>query len=89
VLVAHALAGADEAGRQLVESRLGDPDLDADTVDALRSVIVASGAVDAVEADISRLAGTARMALKSTRGLDAGAVEVLDQLIDSATSREH
>ena len=89
VLVAHALAGADDAGRELVESRLGDPDLDADTVDALRSVIVASGAVDAVEADIARLAGTARMALKSTHGLDAGAVAVLDQLIDSATSREH
>jgi len=89
VLVAHALAGADEHGRDLLESRLGDPDLDATTVDALRAVIVASGAVDAVEADISRLAGTARMALKSTHGLDTGAVEVLDQLIDSATSREH
>jgi len=89
VLVAHALAGADDRGRHLVESRLGDPDLDTATVDALRSVIVASGAVDAVEADIARLAGTARMALKSTHGLDTGAVEVLDQLIDSATSREH
>ena len=89
VLVAHALAGADDTGRELVESRLGDPDLDPDTVDRLRRVITASGAVDTVEADIARLAGSARMALKSTRGLDPEAVAVLDQLIDSATTREH
>jgi geranylgeranyl diphosphate synthase, type I len=89
VLVAHALAGADGAGRHLVESRLGDPELDTVTVDRLREVITASGAVDAVEADIARLAGSARMALKSTHGLDPEAVAVLDQLIDSATAREH
>ena len=89
VLVAHALAGAGDAGRTLVESRLGDPELDTETVDRLRSVITASGAVDAVEADIARLAGSARMALKSTRALDPEAVGVLDQLIDSATTREH
>ena len=89
VLVAHALAGADDAGRELVESRLGDPALDTDTVDRLREVITASGAVDAVEADIARLADSARMALKSTRSLDPDAVAVLDQLIDSATTREH
>ena len=89
VLVAHALAGADDAGVALVESRLGDPGLDTETVDRLREVITASGAVDAVEADIARLAGSARMALKSTHALDPEAVAVLDQLIDSATTREH
>jgi geranylgeranyl diphosphate synthase, type I len=89
VLVAHALAGADDAGRHLVESRLGDPGLDAEAVDRLREVITSSGAVDAVEADIARLAGSARMALKSTHALDPEAVAVLDQLIDSATTREH
>jgi geranylgeranyl diphosphate synthase type I len=89
VLIAHALAGSDDAGRALIETRLGDPALDADAIAALREAISASGAVDAVEADIVRLAGSARMALKSTRELSPEAVGILDQLIDSATSREN
>ena len=89
VLIAHALAGSDKAGRHLLEAGLGDPALDADAVGALRAVITASGAVDAVEADIVRLAGAARMALKATRDLSPEAVDVLDRLIDSATTREH
>lgn len=87
VLVAHALAGADDTGRELIESRLGDPALDDEVVQQLREAITAAGAVDAVEADIARLAGSARMALKSTRDLSPEATGVLDQLIDSATSR--
>ena len=87
VLVAHALAGADDAGRELIESRLGDPTLDDEVVQRLRDAITAAGAVDAVEADIARLAGSARMALKSTRDLSPEATGVLDQLIDSATRR--
>jgi geranylgeranyl diphosphate synthase type I len=89
VLVAHTLAGTDDAGRRLLSSRLGDPALSPEDVDALRAVIVDSGAVDAVEADITRLAGSARSALKSTTGLTDEAVEVLDALIDSATSRSN
>jgi geranylgeranyl diphosphate synthase, type I len=89
VLIAHALAGADDAGRTLIESDLGDSALDVHAVAALREAITASGAVDAVEADIARFAGSARMALKSTRALSPEAVGVLDQLIDSATAREH
>jgi geranylgeranyl diphosphate synthase type I len=87
VLVAHALAGADDAGRELIERRLGDPLLDDEVVQQLRDAITSAGAVDAVEADIARLAGSARMALKSTRDLSPEATGVLDQLIDSATSR--
>jgi geranylgeranyl diphosphate synthase type I len=89
VLVAHALAGTDEAGRRLVGERLGDPMLGVDDIEALRRVISDSGAVDAVEADITRLADSARTALKSTSGLTVEAVDVLDALIDSATSRQH
>jgi geranylgeranyl diphosphate synthase type I len=87
VLIAHALAGADDAGRELIEARLGDPALDDEAVQQLREAITTAGAVDAVEADIARLAGSARMALKSTRDLSPEATAVLDQLIDSATSR--
>jgi geranylgeranyl diphosphate synthase type I len=89
VLLAHALAGADDAGRTLIERRLGDPGLREDDVAALRCAITDSGAVDAVEAEITRLAGTARMALKSRTGLTAEALDVLDALIDSSTARIH
>jgi geranylgeranyl diphosphate synthase type I len=89
VLVAHALAGTDDAGRALIADRLGDPGLQVTEVEALRSVIVDSGAVDAVEAEITRLADSARMALKSATGLTTEGVEVLDALIDSSTARAH
>jgi len=89
VLVAHALEGTDDAGRRLVGERLGDAALGADDVAALRAVITDSGAVDAVESDITRLADAARTALKSTVGLGPEAVDVLDELIDSATSRQY
>jgi geranylgeranyl diphosphate synthase, type I len=89
VLVAHALEGSDDAGRALIESRLGDPALGTADVELLRGTIVASGAVDAVEAEIARLAGAARLTLKSTRTLAPEAVDVLDRLIDSATARQH
>jgi len=87
VLIAHALAGADEPARELIERRLGDATLDDEGVQRLREAITEAGAVDAVEGDIARLAGSARMALKSTRDLSPESTEVLDRLIDSATSR--
>ncbi|GAB3436496.1 polyprenyl synthetase family protein [Phycicoccus ginsengisoli] len=89
VLVAHALAGADADGRALIGRYLGDPTLGDEEVEAVRRVITDSGAVDAVEADITRLVGSARAALKSTTGLTDEAVDVLDGLIDSATSRQY
>nr|WP_231930559.1 polyprenyl synthetase family protein [Friedmanniella luteola] len=78
VLVAHAYAGADAAGRALLAARLGDPDLDADGVAALQDVIVSSGAVDAVEAMIAdglaralAALGTAPVTDEGRRGLTA------------------
>jgi len=49
VLVAQALAGSDAAGRKLLETQLGNPDLDADGIAELQHVITASGAREAVE----------------------------------------
>jgi geranylgeranyl diphosphate synthase type I len=49
VLVAHALAHTDRAGRTLLIERLGDPDLDEEGVRDLQQVITTSGARDAVE----------------------------------------
>ena len=55
VLVAHAWAGTDVAGRAELASRLGTADLDADGVNRLREVITASGALGRVETMISEL----------------------------------
>jgi geranylgeranyl diphosphate synthase type I len=89
VLIAHALAGTDDAGRATVDRLLGEASLGESDIDGLRSLIADSGAVDAVEAEITRLAGTARMALKSTTGLTAQGLDVLDALIDSSTARAY
>ncbi len=87
VLIAHALAGADAGGADLLERSLGDPDLGDTEVARLREAIAGSGAVDAVEAEIARLADAARHALKSAQDLDGTAAAVLDQLIDTTTAR--
>jgi len=53
VLVAHALAHSDTAGRALLARRLGEPTLDEDGVTALQQVITDSGAREAVEGMIA------------------------------------
>jgi geranylgeranyl diphosphate synthase type I len=87
VLIAHALGGVESAEAAVLEQLLGSPALTARQVDQLRDIITGSGAVDAVESEIGQLAGAARLALKSTTALEPGAVDVLDQLIDTATAR--
>ncbi len=72
VLIAHAYAATTEAGRALLEARLGDPDLDADGVTALQDVLVTSGAVDAVEAMIAEALDQALAVLGSAAMSDAG-----------------
>ncbi|WP_377642118.1 polyprenyl synthetase family protein [Oryzobacter terrae] len=87
VLLAHALAGADDGGRALLDQLVGRPDLDRDAVDELRGVIAGSGAVDVLEAEIGSLADSARAALASAASLEAEAREVLLGLVDVATAR--
>lgn len=53
VLIAHAYAGTTDAGRDRLRTLLGDPDLDADGVAELRTLIVDSGAPEVVEKMIS------------------------------------
>ncbi len=64
VLAARTMAGGDAAQRTLLTERLGDPDLSDDDVAALRDAVIASGALDGVEALIEALAdqATARLA---------------------------
>ncbi|HET9021903.1 MAG TPA: polyprenyl synthetase family protein [Ornithinibacter sp.] len=87
VLLAHALAGAEAAGRTRLEQLVGRVDLDAGQVDELRAIIEGSGAVDLVEQEISRLAAEARAAVCEAPSVDPTAREALLELVDVATAR--
>ena len=87
MLVAHTLSGADPSARVVVEEALGRPDLDEEVVGQVRGIMTDSGAVAAVEAEIARLAASARVDLAATRGLDPVAKEALGELVDIATAR--
>ncbi|GAA1437577.1 polyprenyl synthetase family protein [Microlunatus lacustris] len=87
VLVAHAYAGTDAAGRALLEARLGDPDLDADGVAALQDVLVSSGAVDAVETMIADGHAAALAALEDAPITDDGR-RGLTALAEAAVRRQ-
>jgi geranylgeranyl diphosphate synthase type I len=87
VLLAHALAGSDDHGRGRVEHLLGRADLGPAEVGELRDIITGSGAVVALEDEISRLAASARAALAGAPEVDEDARAVLDGLVTTATSR--
>lgn len=86
-LIAAAFGSTDAAGRELLGSRLGDPDLDPSGVDALREVITASGALDRTERRIAALTDTALAALHGV-DLEPEAREVLVDLAVVATRRK-
>jgi geranylgeranyl diphosphate synthase, type I len=86
VLVALALAEASPAQRATVRRLLGDPGLDDVGVARLREVIVATGALDRVEAMIERAVADACAALERAPVTPA-AREVLVGLVDAATTR--
>jgi geranylgeranyl diphosphate synthase type I len=85
-LVAATLEAVDPATAAGVESRLGDPDLDADGIAALRAVITESGALARTEQRNTDLTGTALDELTKA-DLDPDAVEVLRALATAATNR--
>jgi geranylgeranyl diphosphate synthase type I len=87
VLVAHAFAHADEAGRQVLLRLLGDPALDADGIADLQQVITESGARDAVESMISEGYEQALNALHEVDMTDEGRAG-LTSLADAAVRRE-
>jgi geranylgeranyl diphosphate synthase type I len=86
VLVAKALEHASPAQAQEVRRLLGDPGLDAAGVDTLRTIIVETGALDAVESLVDELVVASREALH-TGDVDEPARTVLDGLVDAATAR--
>jgi geranylgeranyl diphosphate synthase type I len=86
VLVAHAYAHADEAGRALLRRLLGDPELDAEGVARLQAVISATGAAEAVEAMIADGHARALAALADVEITDEGRAG-LTALADAAVRR--
>jgi geranylgeranyl diphosphate synthase, type I len=86
VLVAKALASATPAQAALVTRLLGDPGLDAGGVDALREVLVDTGALASVERLIDRLVDEALTALAAIDVAEP-ARRVLGGLVLAATAR--
>jgi geranylgeranyl diphosphate synthase, type I len=86
VLVAKALERATPAQAALVRSLLGDPGLDVAGVEALRDVIVSTGALEAVERLVDDLVAQSRAALAAA-DVAHPARDVLEGLVVAATSR--
>ncbi|TNH22933.1 polyprenyl synthetase family protein [Micromonospora orduensis] len=85
-LVAAAVETTDDAGRELLLSQLGDPELDERGVARLRELITASGALARTEQRIVTLTDTALAALSAV-DLDTEARQALVDLAIAATRR--
>jgi geranylgeranyl diphosphate synthase type I len=86
VLVAKALEHASPAQAGVVSRLLGDPHLDAAGVQALREVIVDTGALACVERLLEELVDRSLTALAAA-AVDAPARDVLTRLVTAATAR--
>ncbi|SFP34849.1 geranylgeranyl diphosphate synthase, type I [Geodermatophilus dictyosporus] len=86
LLIALAEEEADEQGRQLLRTCLGNPDCGTEQLDALRRLIEDTGARARVEERIAERTATARTAIADAPiAVEAGAA--LDALAVAATSR--
>ncbi len=87
VLVALTIERCSPAEAAQLRTGLGDPHLGSDGVDALREVIIGSGALTEVEELIAAQAATAAEALAGAEGIEDAARDVLARLVVAATSR--
>ncbi|RBY88907.1 polyprenyl synthetase family protein [Blastococcus sp. TBT05-19] len=86
LLIALAEEAADDAGRRLLDELLGDPDASTADFDALRGLLVSTGARDRVEERIARRTAEAREAIAEAPIAD-DARAALDALAVAATTR--
>ncbi|WP_239520280.1 polyprenyl synthetase family protein [Blastococcus saxobsidens] len=86
LLIALAEEVADDAGRRLLRDLLGNPDAGTDEFDALRALLVSTGARDRVEERITRRTVEARAAIADAPIAD-DARDALDALAVAATTR--
>lgn len=86
LVLTHALALADGAGRAALDRVLGRADAPAGAVAEAVEAVRACGAVEAVEAEIEAFGTQARNALASL-GVDGANAAELDALVDAALTR--
>ncbi|GHE06555.1 polyprenyl synthetase family protein [Streptomyces alanosinicus] len=87
MLCALALERADGEQAKTLRALIGDPDLDTDGADRIRTILVATGARDAVEEAVKERAQRALRALDGTL-LQPGADILLRQIATTASSRD-
>ena len=87
VLVASAMETASPAQEAEMRRSLGDPRLDADGVERLRTVMVETGALATVERLITSLCDSA-LATLATVEVEPDARDVLERLVVAATARD-
>ena len=87
VLVASAMETASPAEAAEIRRNLGDPHLDAEGVERLRTLLVETGALSAVERLIASLCESA-LATLATAEVEQPARSVLEQLVVAATARD-
>jgi len=87
VLIARAIAGADDVMTARIEEWLGEPDLGTEEVTAFQQLLVDTDALAGVEEDIAHGADAARTALAEASGVPEPARGVLAELIDATTAR--
>ena len=86
-LVARAWSSATSVQRTLLR-RVGDPQLSVEEIGDLQEILMATGAVSAVEGQIDVLRNEAIAAIASA-GLTAAATEALIELAHFVTTRNH
>ena len=86
VLIAETLERASTTQADVMRANLGDPALSGATVDTLREIITATGALDRVESMIAQFTEQSLIAARSPL-FDPTAAEVLEGLAIAATSR--
>jgi geranylgeranyl diphosphate synthase type I len=86
-LVMRARAGTGAAGLRVLDGALGDPKLTEDEVEAVRRVIVESGALAETEVRIGELLVQAKAAIAAATEVDPVARATLAQLADHVTDR--
>lgn len=87
LLIARAVDRANPAQRAVLDAALGDPELDADGIADVQEVLLATGAVAAVETVISELTAAALATLRHAPIADEEARTALRTLTDRATNR--
>jgi geranylgeranyl diphosphate synthase type I len=85
VLLARAEAAADAEGRRLLARVVGDAAADEADITAAHELMVATGAVASVAADVRRLAAQGQEVLAGAAGLGALGTEGLGVLAGRAT----